>query len=329
MEVRLKSMLVYYFSDSMEELFGKRIQVVEGDITDAECVEGLKQYHFKTVINCAACVKHFVNDDILDRINVHGVENLVRFCSQTGRRLVQISTVSIAGDNVNDKFPEEKTLHENELFFGQSLENKYIHTKFLAEKAVLEAVAEGKLDGKVIRVGNLMSRHSDGEFQINFVTNGFMRTLRGYAAIGKFPVSAMDESEEFSPIDCTAEAIVHLSGVNSEFTVFHACNSHRVQMGDVIEVMNHCGLKVDGVSDEEFARGLTDALADEQKNMLVSGLISYLSSDSQNTIKYIDYDNVFTIKMLYRLGYKWPITDEKYLGNAFMALKTLGFFDVD
>ena len=74
---------------------------------------------------------------------------------------MQISTVSIAGDNVNDKFPEEKNLHENELFFGQGLENKYIHTKFLAEKAVLEAVAEGKLDGKVIRVGNLMSRHSN------------------------------------------------------------------------------------------------------------------------------------------------------------------------
>ena len=98
-------------------------------------------------------------------------------------------------------------------------------------------------------------------------------------------------------------------------------------MGDVIEAMNHCGLKVDVVSDEEFARGLADALADEQKNMLVSGLISYLSSDSQNTVKYIDYNNVFTIKTLYRLGYKWPITDDKYLENAFMALKTLGFFD--
>ena len=81
----------------------------------------------------------------------------------------------------------------------------------MAEKAVLEAVFEGKLDGKVIRVGNLMSRHSDGEFQITFIANGFMRTLRGYAVIGKFPVSAMDDSVEFSPIDCTAEAIVHLS----------------------------------------------------------------------------------------------------------------------
>ena len=328
-EIRLKSMLVYYFSDSMEELFGTRIHVIEGDITDEERVEALEEYDFKTVINCAACVKHFVTDDILDRINVHGVENLIRFCTGTGRRLVQISTVSIAGENVNDKFPEEKKLHENELFFGQRMENKYINTKFLAEKAVLEAVSEGKLDGKVIRVGNLMSRHSDGEFQINFITNGFMRSLRGYAAIGKFPVSAMDEPAEFSPIDCTAEAIVRLSQINRAFTVFHACNSHMVQMGDVIEVMNRCGLKISVVSDEEFANALTEALADEKRNMLVSGLVSYLSSDNQNKVKLIDYDNSFTIKILYRLGFKWPITDGKYLQNAFIALKMLGFFDRD
>ena len=218
-------------------------------------------------------------------------------------------------------------MHENELFFGQGLDNKYVHTKFLAEKAVLEAVSEKKLDGKIIRVGNLMSRHSDGEFQINFITNGFIRTLRGYATIGKFPVSLMDKVAEFSPIDCTAESIVRLSGTDSQFTVFHACNSHRVQMGDVIEAMNYCGLKISVVSDEEFGRALNEALADEQKNMLVSGLISYLSSDRHNTVRYIDYDNSFTVKILYRLGYKWPITDGKYLGNAFMALKTLGFFD--
>ena len=192
---------------------------------------------------------------------------------------------------------------------------------------MLEAISEGRLDGKVIRVGNLMSRHSDGEFQINFLTNGFMRTLRGYAIIGKFPVSAMDESVEFSPIDCTAEAIVALSATNSAFTVFHACNSHKVQMGDVIEAMNQCGMKIDVVTDEEFAQGLTEALSDEKKNMLVSGLVSSLSSDSQNSVKFIDYDNSFTVKLLYRLGFKWPITDGKYLRNSFMALKLLGFFD--
>lgn len=326
-EQRLKRMLVYYFSDSMDDLFGTRIFLIEGDITDKDTISSLEKYDFKTVINCAACVKHFTNDDTLERINVNGVENLISFCVKTGKRLVQISTVSVAGININGKFPREKVLYENELFFGQDLSNKYIDTKFRAEKALLEAVANDNLDGKIIRVGNLMSRHSDGEFQINSVTNGFMRNLRAYAAIGKFPVSLMDDIVEFSPIDVTAAAVMCLAGTNSKFTVYHACNGHKVEMGDVIAALNSCGIKIDVVKDSEFNSALKDALKDDKKNMLVSGLISYLSSDSEKSEAYIGYNNSFTNKALYRLGFKWPITNETYLKNAFEALDTLGYFE--
>ena len=326
-EQRLKRMLVYYFSDPMDEIFGKRIIPIEGDITDTDIIASLEKYNFRTVINCAACVKHFTNDDTLEKINVQGVENLVAFCIKTSRRLVQVSTVSIAGVNINGKFPREKKLYENELFFGQDLSNKYIDTKFRAEKAVLEAVANDGLDGKIIRVGNLMSRYSDGEFQINSITNGFMRTLRGYAVIGKFPISQMDEIVEFSPIDYTAAAVMCLGGTNSKFTVYQACNGHKVEMGDVIEVLNSCGIKIEVVRDDEFAAAMNEALKDDKKNMLISGLISYMSSDSEQSGEYIGYDNSFTTKALYRLGFKWPITNEKYLENAFEALDTLGYFD--
>ena len=326
-ESRLKNMLVYYFSDGMDDLFGKRIIPIEGDITDKEIVSSLEKYDFKTVINCAACVKHFTNDDTLERINVHGVENLISMCIKTGRRLVQISTTSVAGVNVNRKFPPEKKIHENELYFGQDLTNKYIDTKFRGEKAVLEAIASDELDGKIIRVGNLMSRNSDGEFQVNANTNGFMRFLRAYATIGKFPVSSMDEAVEFSPIDCTAAAVICLAGTNSKFTVFQACNGHNVEMGDVVELLNKCGIKIEVVKDEEFIESLNEVLKDEKKNMLISGLISYATSDNDKTEEFIGYDNSFTTKALYRLGFKWPIINEKYLANALDALATLGFFD--
>lgn len=323
---RLKNMLAYYFDDPMDELFGGRIVPVEGDITDGELVSTLGKYDFKTVINCAACVKHFTNDDTLERINVKGVENLIALCAKEKRRFVQVSTVSVAGVNIDRRFPREKVLHENELFFGQDLSNKYLHTKFRAEKATLEAIARGELDGKIIRVGNLMSRHSDGEFQINSVTNGFMRNLRAYAAIGKFPVSQMDEIVEFSPIDFTAAAVVRLAGTNPAFTVYHACNGHKVEMGDVIEALNSCGITVRVVKDEEFSVSLKKALKDDSKNMLVSGLIAYLSSGDETSAEYIGYDGSFTTKALYRLGFKWPITNEIYLKNAFEALNTLGYF---
>ena len=248
-------------------------------------------------------------------------------CVKTGRRLVQVSTTSVAGVNVNRKFPPEKKIHENELYFGQDLSNKYIETKFRAEKAVLEAVANDKLDGKIIRVGNLMSRHSDGEFQVNANTNGFMRFLRAYASIGKFPVSGMDEAVEFSPIDYTAAAVMCLAGTNSKFTVFQACNGHNIEMGDVVELLNKCGIKIDVVKDKVFLESLNTALKDEKKNMLISGLISYATSDNDRTEEFIGYDNSFTTKALYRLGFKWPIINEKYLANALNALATLGFFD--
>ena len=326
LEKRLKSMLVYYFSNPYEELFGNRIQLIEGDITDAAKVASLEQYDFERVINCAACVKHFSADDTLEQVNYQGVLNLIRLCETTGRELIQISTVSIAGENVGGKFPQEKKLYEHELYFGQSLSNKYIDTKFRAEKAVLEAAAQG-MKGKVIRVGNLMSRVSDGEFQINSVTNGFMRTLRGYVALGRFPVSMLDMPTEFSPIDSTAEAIVKLSSVQGEFTVFHAYSSYLIQMADVIAQMNESGILVETVSDEEFQQSLLAALEDEEKNELISGLIAYASSDADNSTVYIDADNSFTTKALYRLGFKWPMPDSVYLKNALTALETLGFFD--
>ena len=179
----------------------------------------------------------------------------------------------------------------------------------------------------MIRVGNLMSRHSDGEFQINSVTNGFMRTLRGYAALGKFPVSMLDMPAEFSPIDSTAKAIVKLSSAQGGFTVFHAYSSYLIQMADVIEQMNALGMTIETVSDEEFQEALAKALGDEEKNELISGLIAYASSDRENRSAYIDGDNQFTTKALYRLGFKWPMPDGTYLRNALKALETLGFFD--
>ena len=73
-------MLMYYFDDPYKELFESRIICVHGDITSKEQVTGFSEYKFSTIINCAACVKHFAADDVLERINVQGVENLIDFC---------------------------------------------------------------------------------------------------------------------------------------------------------------------------------------------------------------------------------------------------------
>jgi len=324
---RLRTLFIYYFNSSLEKDFNERVTIIDGDITNVEAVNALIDCPFKTLINCAACVKHFAASDILTRINVEGVRNLINLCAKKNTRLIQISTVSVAGDNIGKNISRSRRLSENDFYIGQEVtSNKYVYSKFQAEELILTAIGQGKLDGKIIRVGNLMSRISDGEFQINFSNNAFMRDIRSYSAIGKFPVSLLDEPTEFSPIDETAHMIVTLADTNADFTVFHAVNSHRVQMGDIIHVANEYGIKIDVVTDKEFDDALKTAMHDEKRNLLVSSLIAYNEVD-EKLYEEIDHEDTFTVKALYRLNCRWSITDENYIRNAIAALDTLGFFE--
>ncbi|MBQ7678359.1 MAG: amino acid adenylation domain-containing protein [Butyrivibrio sp.] len=323
-EKRLMNMLMYYYGQTYESLFGSRIFCAEGDITESESLDALSALHADLLINCAACVKHFVQDDLLDRINVGGVENLIELCSKTGLKMIQISTTSIA-ENGGVELRGRK-LHENELYFGQSMENDYVRTKFLAERAVLQARADGRLDGKIIRVGNLMSRNADGEFQINFITNGFMRQLKAYRRLGEFPVSMLDDPQEFSPIDATAAAILTLARDGSEACVYHAYNNHLIEMADVIAVMRDYGFEIRVVPDETFEKAVSDAARNPEMSEIVLGILAYDEGEGEEKVT-IGQRNQFTTNVLYRLGYRWPITDEPYLKRAIEALDTMGYFE--
>ena len=301
------------------------MKVFDADITSEGLSDLLKDEPIDTIINCAAIVKHFAKDDIIERINVGGVKTLLDLAMARKARLVHVSTLSVAGEDVDNAIGDAFRLKENALEFGQDISNKYVHSKYMAEKAIMEAIDRG-LDAKIFRVGNLMGRQSDGEFQINSVTNSFIRNLKAYRVLGCFPVSSCDQTVDFSPIDEVAETILRLSTTDSKFTLFHCANAHEVQMGDVIEAMNRYGFKVEVVRDEAFHARLNELLADETRNMLVSGLLTYSSSDNRLR-RYVKTDNSFSVKALYRLGYKWPITDEAYLLRMIESLDSLGFFD--
>ena len=325
---RLLALMGYYFDSPLEEEIDQYVEVVDGDVTDETLYDKLKDYDFNIIINSAAIVKHFANDDIIEKVNVGGVKNLIEIAKKKDARIIQISTLSVAGENVDHKFEDTLKIKEDMLDFGQDISNKYVHSKVNAEKVLLEAVDNDGVDGKIIRVGNLMSRNSDGEFQANSITNGFMRDLKGYATLHKFPVDSMDSTIDFSPIDEVAKTIILLSKTPKKFTVFHSANAHTVEMGDIIYVLNELGFDIDVVDDKTFIECMKSMMMDDKKSMLVSSLISYSSSDML-THSFIGSDNTFTNKALYRLSYKWPITDYPYLKQAIESLQTLGFFERD
>ncbi|MBP5155047.1 MAG: amino acid adenylation domain-containing protein, partial [Clostridia bacterium] len=322
---RLSAMAAYYFDSPLNEELDRYAKIIDGDITEPGLDRKLADERINTIINCAACVKHFAKDDIIERINVGGVKNVIKLAEEKHARLVQISTLSVAGENVDNKFPPAFRMFENQLYFGQDISNKYVNSKFMAEKAVIEAAERG-LDAKIIRVGNLMGRQSDGEFQINNITNSFIRSLKAYKALGCFPVSSCDTTVDFSPIDEVAKAVILLSTAGAKLTVFHCANAHEVQMGDVIEAMNRYGFEIKIVSDAEFSARLGEMMKDDSRGMLVSSLLTYSSGD-RHVRSYIKTDNAFSIKALYRLGYKWPITDGDYLLRVIESLDSLNYFD--
>ena len=327
-EQRLRGQLYYYFEDNFEQHFENRITIVEGSVTDKEWFDTLKDAKIDTVINCAALVKHFSETDDIERVNAGGVKNLIDFCKEHNSMIVQVSTGSVAGDRVNGYPSADIPFTEQTLYFGQTIDNQYVHSKFLAERYVLEAIRNG-VKGKIMRVGNLAARSSDGEFQINFVTNGFMGRLRAYLVIGAYPYSMMNYPVEMAPIDETAEAIVRLCATQDKCCIFHPFNNHYVPLGDIILQMRKMGMNIKLVEDDEFMRMLQKAQESPENAAKLTTLLAYDNKDSSKTVEMIPAENEYTTQVLYRLGFSWSMTSRDYMNSFLSALDGLGFFDAE
>ena len=366
-ERRLKQLLFYYFGHSYQELFGSRLHIVLGDVTQefkefflrfatkaslrAERKEFFLRFATKaslraerkeseefktnaeaavnidTVFNCAAVVKHFSKGTEIEDVNIGGAVNCVKFCVMTGARLVHVSTYSTGGLSVNGKPDPTEPLTEQRLYFGQYLDNQYIHSKFVADRVILEAVAIHGLNAKVMRVGNLAPRSTDGEFQINFQTNAAMGRIRVFKMLGCYPFEMSDEPMEFSPINEVARSIVLLSETPRECCVFHPYNNHSVFFGDVLAELSKIGGAPRQVEGEAFLQAMEQAKEDPEKAKRLSSLLAYQDMAHGQKSVFIPAKNEYTTQVLYRLGFRWSATSWDYVDQFLTAIDGMGYFD--
>ena len=321
-ESRLRTLLFYYFSDSFKDLFGKRLHVVLGDVT-SDFEEGLK---VDTVFNCAAIVKHFSEGTEIEDVNIGGAQRCVDYCVKTGAKLVHVSTASTrglwAGEVKNDIFTEQR------LYMGQFLGNKYIYSKFMAERLILNAVALHGLSAKIMRVGNLAARSTDGEFQANFATNSFMGRIKVYNMLGCCPYSMRNKKVEFSPINEVAHAIVLLSSTPKDCTVFHPYNIHGQFLGDVLTGLLSVGDGVKFVEQEFFAEAMERAKSDPQMANQMASLLAYQDMAHGQKTTDVIRDNDYTTQVLYRLSFAWSPTSWDYVERMLTAISGFGFFEL-
>ena len=323
-ERRLKNLLFYYFENSFSGLFGSRIFVVNGDVTAA--LEPGR--HIDTVFNCAANVKHFSKSNDIENVNIGGARSCVEFCIRSGARLVHVSTTSVGeiwidrGDGAT-----VPRLDERSLWFGQFLDNRYIHSKFLAERLILDAVAHHGLSAKIMRVGNLAPRSSDGEFQANFNSNSYMGRLKIFHTLGCCPYDSYDELTEMSPVDETAKAVVLLASTPAECTMFEPFNNHTQLLGDVLLLLEKIGGSMRFVENAEFEQAVAIAGQDPEKAKLLSAILAYQDVAHGQKAVTIERDNRYTCSILHRLGFHWSDTSSGYIIQMLRQIAAFGFFE--
>lgn len=328
---RLRNLLFYYFDRRFDELFGSRLFVVNGDVTSDinEQIEKYANEKITTVFNCAANVKHFSKTDDIEQVNIGGAERCVEFCLKTGARLVHISTTSVGEiwvDRGDGKAVPE--LSERVLYFGQFLDNRYMRSKFLAERVILEAVARHGLNAKIMRVGNLAARSYDGEFQANFQTNSYMGRLKVFSTLGCCPIDEYDSPAEFSPVNETAKAVVLLASTPKECNVFQPFNNHTDLLGDILAGFEKIGKSIRYVEEDEFQQAILASSKDPKKASLMSALLAYQDMTHGQKAVTIERNNRYTSAVLLRLGFHWSTPDSAYINRMLTAISQLGFFDI-
>ena len=339
-EQRLKNVLHFYFGETYDNLIGKRIHLVEGDITLDKLGLSDEEYRnlgnkLTTVIHCAALVKHYGNYSTFKQINIDGTQKIVDLCEEFNLKLLHVSTISVSGNNlaegynIDNYFGKDILFDETNFYIGQNLKNSYIHSKFEAERIVLDAISRG-VSACILRMGNLTSRFSEGKFQQNHFENAFVNRFKSFLQIGYLPDYMLDLYAEFTPIDYCGDAIIKIAThFNKKYNVFHLLNENHVDLDKLYATMIKLGIPMKVVDDEKFKDIISDLLQDPNKKNYLEGIINDLNPDKKLIYESeVKISSNFTIAALGKMGFSWPIIDERYLKNYFKYLADIGYFNI-
>ena len=321
---KLHQKLNYYFGDKYDDLIDKRIFAVTGDITEPGF--GLNQDDLlelansvDVVINSAAVVAHFGNYSDFYKINVTSVRYLIDFCKSFNKRLYHVSTVSVAGSDLDLSYPsndKKKNVIFNEacLYVGQTVDIVYSRSKFEAECLVLDAIHQG-LDAYILRMGHLTPRYKDGVFQENALDNELLVKIASFAKLGCIPDYLLDYHFEFTPVDFAAKAIYKIiTHPTKKNHIFHLFNHNFITAKKIINIFKKENCKIDILPESDFVDKIRVILGDENSKHLLKNLID----DFDNNL-HLDYNasiilkSDFSIKYLRKTFYRWPRIYNRYL----------------
>ena len=335
---RLFDTLEYYFGREWVTKNAEAIYSVSGDICEhnlgiSDSVYQTLAEKIGTVYHCAADVRHYAQENTIMKTNVAGTKNIIEFCKNADAQLGYISTLSVGGEKV---LPENKAHYpgltevdfdEDCFEIGQNwTDSVYVRSKFLAEMEVQKAVGTG-LKAKILRVGRLVGRASDGKFQQNSESNYFYNVITGMTQLGVVPAEVYDILLELTPVDNCAKAAI--TAMKSQMNVVHLSSPHMFTVGAIVETLmrnittNHDNkfppIKLlDTKNYTELALSLSSTHTAQAASMLNSSLALIRDGDIKINIV-CDKTN----KELERLGFTWEKPDISTILNEFFEGKAV------
>lgn len=262
-----------------------RLRLVEGDITDRDL--GLAEYDrlrdaADVVYHLAAVYDLGVEADVADRVNVDGTDHVLAFAEAADvERFHYVSTCYVSGRY-------DGTFSHADLDVGQSFNNHYERTKFEAEVAVQERMAEG-LPATIYRPAIAVGDSRTGETQKYDGPYYLLSLLRRQPRLAVAPAPARPDDHTLNvvPREYVVDAIAELSGrADTVGEVFQLCNPHPPTIGRLIRALGRASDRVAvpvpgtvGLSYAVLSRlpGLADSLGVEPESL------PYLAHETEYT----------------------------------------------
>lgn len=214
----------------------ERIQLVEGDITAADLGLGeeysalqestIEVFHFAAVYDLG------VSKELGLKVNVDGTKNMLTFAQGSAdlRRFQYVSTCYVSGSHDGE-------FTEDDLVLGQSFNNYYEGTKYLAEVHVQNAMMEG-LPTTIYRPSIVVGDSQTGATQKYdgpyYIIQLLMRQSKSMALLTVLPNA---KSIEFNivPRDYVVDAMAYLSAQeSSENKVYQLSNPYVGNLDDLL-----------------------------------------------------------------------------------------------
>ncbi len=311
---KLQTALAYYTNIPYPN---ERIICLQGDITEKNLGLTENEYklicnHISDIIHCAATVSLFGDWETSKKINYTGTCNVIELAEKASAKLHHISTISVSGDMIVQQENPHCVFSENDLFIGQSYtENVYVHSKYLAEQAVISAIRNAKINASIYRIGHILWDSHSGLFQMNYQSNDVYMLMDAFRIIGKLPSEFATHKMPIISVNECARILCHELNAGGN-RVYHLYDDS-ISWGELIAVL--------GVSEH---MPFTEFVAETQnyQTQTVKFAEMFLSAIIASNGQFeVNITNEETKKYLEEYGCLWEKVDSEYVKKFEECLK--------